>query len=98
MLRRYIVERNLPKIGQASNQDLRTAAQAARDALAELGPGIQWLESYVCADKTFCIYLAETEDLIRCESEMVGLPVDAIHEVTRIIDPATANAVVRLRA
>jgi hypothetical protein len=98
MLRRYIVERNLPRIGSASTRDLRQAAQTARLALAELGPGIQWVDSYVCADKTYCIYLAESEELVRRESEMVGMPVDALHEVVRIIDPATASAVARLRA
>jgi hypothetical protein len=98
MLRRFVVERNLPQIGNASTGDLRRTAQAAREALAQLGTGIQWLESYICGDKAYCLYLAEDEELVRQESRMVGLPIHAIHEVVRIIDPATANAVVRLRA
>lgn len=98
MLRRYIVERNLPKIGNASTGELRKAAQAAREALAQLGTDIQWVESYICGDKAYCIYLAESEELVRRQSEIVGMPIDGLNEVTRIIDPATANAVTRLRA
>lgn len=98
MLRRFVVERNLPKIGDASTGDLRKTAQAAREALAQLGPAIQWVESYICGDKTFCVYLAEDEALIRRQSEITGLPIHGISEVVRIIDPATANAVARLRA
>ena len=98
MLRRYVVERNLPKIGAASTGELRKAAVRAREALAELGTAIQWVESYICGDKAYCVYLAECEELVRRQSEMVGMPVDALNEVVRIIDPATANAVTRLRA
>jgi hypothetical protein len=93
-----MVERNLPNIGNASTGDLRQTAQAAREALAQLGTGIQWVESYICGDKTFCLYLAEDEELVRRQSEITGMPIHGIREVVRIIDPATANAVARLRA
>jgi hypothetical protein len=90
-LHRYIIERNLPAIGSAEREALKEAAKTSNAALAKLGPGIQWVESYVAADKTFCVYLAENEDLIRKHAESSGFPASVITEVRRIIDPTTAN-------
>ena len=60
-------------------------------ALAEIGPSIQWQHSYVANDKTFCVYLANSEEAIRKHSELSGIPVASITEVPQIIDPLTAN-------
>ena len=96
-MKRYVIERELPDIGNAGSNDLREAATKSNAALAELGKAIQWVESYVVADRTFCIYLDENEEWIRRHSEISGFPATRICEVKRIIDPTTADAVVRLR-
>ncbi len=90
-LRRFVIERNLPAIGSAERDALKEAAKASNAVLSQLGPGIQWLESYVAADKTFCVYLAESEGLIRMHAEISGFPANTITEIRRTIDPTTAN-------
>lgn len=92
MLRRYIVERDMPGVGTLSAEDLCGAAAQSNQALDQLAPRVQWAESFVAADRTFCIYLAENEDVIRRHGEMSGFPVTRVFEVPRIIDPTTANA------
>ena len=89
-MRRYIIERELPAIGSAEREQLRAAAQKSNDTLTALGPDIQWVESYVADDKTFCVYLAKDEEIIRRHAEQSGFPANKITEVRRIIDPTTA--------
>lgn len=96
-MKRYVIERHIPKIGEAGSQDLRAAAQKSNAALAQLGKDIQWVESYVVADATFCIYLATDESLIHEHARLSGFPADRVIEVKRIIDPTTAGAAARLR-
>lgn len=91
MLKRYIIERDLPAIGSAEREALKAAAKRSNEALAQLGPSIQWVESYVAADKTFCVYLAESEDWIKKHSEISGFPANKVTEIRRTIDPTTAN-------
>lgn len=88
MMKRYVIEREIPGIGAASEADLGTAARTSNDALART-PGVQWEHSYVVADKTFCIYLAESEDRIREHARLSGFPATRITEVVTIIDPTT---------
>jgi hypothetical protein len=89
-LRRFIIERDIPKVGTFEREQLREAAGTSNEALHRLGPGIQWVESYVADDKTFCIYLAKDEDIIREHAEISGFPAAKITEVKKIIDPTTA--------
>ncbi len=89
-MRKYIIERNLPNIGSAEREALRAAAQKSNEALRSLGPDIQWIESYVAADKTFCVYLAENETLIRKHAEASVFPANTSTEIHRVIDPTTA--------
>jgi hypothetical protein len=91
-MRRYVIERDLPAIGQVSADNLQAAARTSNAALAAIGPKIQWLESFVAADKTFCIYLAEGEATIHEHATLTGFPASRITEVKRIIDPTTAGA------
>ncbi|HWY16521.1 MAG TPA: DUF4242 domain-containing protein [Rhizomicrobium sp.] len=91
-MRRFIIERDIPKIGSAERDALRGAAQKSNSVLAELAPDIQWVESYVAADKTFCVYLAKDEGVIRKHAEMSGFPATKITEVPKMIDPTTARA------
>ena len=90
-MRKYIIERELPAIGSAERQALREAAQKSNAVLKQLGPDIQWVESYVAADKTFCVYLAQDEAIIRKHAEISGFPANKITEVRRMIDPTTAT-------
>jgi Protein of unknown function (DUF4242) len=90
-MRKFIIERELPAIGSAERQALREAAQKSNAVLKQLGPDIQWVESYVAADKTFCVYLAQDEGIIRKHAEISGFPANKITEVRRMIDPTTAT-------
>ena len=89
-MRRFIIEREIPQIGSAERDALRAAAQKSNAALAELAPDIQWVESYVADDKTFCVYLAKDEAIIRKHAEISGFPATRITEVRKMIDPTTA--------
>ena len=91
-LRKYIIERDIPKVGSLEREQLKGAAATSNKALRELGPNIQWVESYVTSDKTFCVYLATDEAIIRKHAEISGFPASRITEVTRMIDPATERA------
>jgi hypothetical protein len=90
-LKRFLVERDIPGIGAMSIVELCGASRASNQAIADLGPIIQWQHTYVAEDKAFCIYLADGPDSIRKHAEMAGLPANKITEVPQIIDPLTAN-------
>lgn len=89
-MRRYMIEREIPEVGTLERAQLREAAAKSNAALAALAPDIQWVESFVAADRTFCVYLAENEDVIRKHAEISGFPANRIVEVPKKIDPATA--------
>jgi len=89
-MRKFIIERDIPAVGRLDSCALSEAAGKSNAALAELAPRIQWQHSYVTADKTFCIYLAENEEAIRAHAERSGFPANRITEVTGVIDPTTA--------
>jgi len=90
-MKRYIIEREIPGIGAFSLTELCGAARASNQALATIGPAIQWQHSYVAGDKTFCVYLAESEEEIQKHAELCGIPFAKVTEVSQIIDPLTAN-------
>ena len=91
MMKRYIIEREIPGIGEFSETELCGAARASNQALAKIGPAIQWQHSYIAGDKTFCVYLAESEDEIKKHAELSGIPFAQVTEVPQIIDPLSAN-------
>ncbi|MEX2649601.1 MAG: DUF4242 domain-containing protein [Alphaproteobacteria bacterium] len=91
-MRKFIIERELPKIGSAERDALKGAARKSNDVLKQLGPDIQWVESFVAADKTFCVYLAKDEAIIRKHAEISGFPANKITEIRKMIDPTTASA------
>jgi hypothetical protein len=91
-MKRFVIERDIPKVGSLEREQLREAAKTSNSALREIGPDIQWIESFVAADKTFCIYLAKDEDVIRRHAEISGFPATKITEVRKIIDPTTERA------
>jgi hypothetical protein len=91
-MRRFVIERDIPKVGSFEREQLKGAATKSNEVLAQLSPDIQWEHSYVAGDKTFCIYLAKDEAVIRRHAEISGFPANKITEVTKVIDPTTANA------
>ena len=91
-LQKFISERDIPKVGTFERDQLRQAAAKSNDALRQLGPDIQWVESYVADNKTFCVYLAKDEAIINKHAEISGFPATKITAVKKMIDPTTAAA------
>jgi len=89
-MKRYVIERDIPEIGSADRDTLREAAKKSNSVLAELGPDIQWIESYVAGNKTFCVYMAKDEEIIREHARRSGFPATKITEIRKMIDPTTA--------
>ena len=88
-LQKFIIERDIPKVGTFERDQLRQAAAKSNDVLRQLGPDIQWVESYVAENKTFCVYLARDEAIIHKHAQVSGFPATKITEVKRMIDPTT---------
>lgn len=91
-LRRFMIERDIPKVGTFEREQLRQAAGKSNEVLRQLGPDIQWVESYVAGDKTFCVYLAKDEAIIKKHAEISGFPATRITEISKTIDPTTEKA------
>lgn len=89
-MKKYIIERDIPEVGSFQREQLREAAQTSNKVLAQLGSDIQWVESFVAANKTFCVYLAKDEEIIRKHAEISGFPATKITEVRKMIDPTTS--------
>jgi hypothetical protein len=88
-MRRFVIERDIPAIGSADRAALQAAAKKSNEVLAGLAPDVQWEHSYVAGDKTFCIYLAKDEGVIRKHAEISGFPATKITEIRKMIDPTT---------
>ena len=89
---KYVIEREIPGIGAFTPSQLAACAEASNEALARLAPDVQWVHAYVVDDRTFCVYLALDEDVIRQHAELTGFPATRIHEVRAVFDPSTATA------
>jgi hypothetical protein len=87
----FVIEREMPGVGGLSQSELKGASQTSCSVLRDLGPEIQWVHSYVTADKIYCIYRAPSEELIRQHAETAGFPANSIAEVRATIDPTTAD-------
>jgi hypothetical protein len=88
-LRKFIIERDIPAVGTLEREQLKGAAAKSNEVLAQLGSDIQWQESYVANDKTFCVYLAKDEGVIQEHARISGFPATKITEIRRMIDPTT---------
>ena len=89
---KYLIEREIPNAAALSSTDLRTIAQRSCRVLRDLGPSIQWVESYVTEDKITCVYIAPNPELVREHARLGGFPADRVLEVATIIDPTTAES------
>ena len=88
---KFIIERDIPGAGQLSPQDLQAISQKSCGVLREMGPQVQWQQSYVTADKVYCVYLAPDEESVREHARRGGFPANAVNRVSTIIDPTTAD-------
>jgi hypothetical protein len=88
---KYVIERELPGAGALPAEQLQAISQKSCGVLRQLGPEVQWLQSYVTDDKIYCVYIAPSEELVRKHAVEGGFPANRISEVRSIIDPTTAE-------
>jgi hypothetical protein len=89
---KYLIEREIPGAGNMSAGDLQGASQTSCGVLKEMGPQIQWVQSYVAGDKIYCVYIAPDEDTIQQHADKSGFPANKVTEINAVIDPTTAEA------
>lgn len=89
---KFVIERAIPQIGAASAAQLQAISQKSCGVLRELGPDVQWVESFVTGDKIYCVYNAVEEELVREHARRGGFPADSVSRVVTTIDPTTAEA------
>ena len=89
-MKRYVIEREIPQVGSLDTEHLKQTAGKSNAALAELDGKVQWVESFVADDKTFCIYLAESEAAVHEHARISGFPANKVTEIRGRIDPMTA--------
>jgi len=88
---KYIIERIIPEAGQLSDADLQAISQKSCSVLQDLGPSVQWIQSFVTDDRLYCTYIAPSEQMVREHARRGGFPADRVSEVREIIDPTTAE-------
>ena len=94
-MKTYVIERNIPGAGQFTAEKLKDISKTSCSVLKDMGPGIQWIQSYVTGDKIFCIYKAQSVELLKEHAKKGGFPIDNVYEVATVISPATAGASTR---
>ncbi|MGF2413932.1 DUF4242 domain-containing protein [Ferruginibacter sp.] len=90
-MKTFLIERNIPDAGKLTPEQLKGISQKSCSVLKEMGPKIEWLQSYVTGNKIFCVYKAESEELIREHAKKGGFPANVITEIGTVISPETAN-------
>ncbi len=88
---KFVIERDMPGVGGLTAEQLRAASAKSNAVVAELGPEIQWVESYVTADKIYCVYIAPSEDILHEHARCSGFPASRIARIAAVIDPATGE-------
>ena len=88
---KYLIEREIPGAGSLTKEQLHDVAQTSCNVLREMGPQIQWVESYVTGDKVYCVYISPNEEMIREHAEKGGFPANRISEIKTAIDPTTSE-------
>jgi hypothetical protein len=88
---KYVIEREIPGAGQFSAEQLKGISQTSCGVLSNMGPQIQWQQSYVTGDKIYCVYIAPNEEMVREHARQGGFPANSVSEVVTIIDPTTAE-------
>lgn len=90
-MKTYVIEREIPGAGKLTGADLKGISQKSCGVIKELGPGIEWVHSYVTKDKIYCIYRAESEEILRIHAAKGGFPINSVSELSTMISPATAE-------
>ena len=88
---KFLIEREIPDADKLSTQELQAISQKSCSILQQMGPQIQWVQSYVTGDKVYCVYIAPNEELIREHAQQGGFPANRISEIKSVIDPTTAE-------
>ncbi|MBL0159315.1 MAG: DUF4242 domain-containing protein [Bryobacterales bacterium] len=88
---KFVIEREIPGAGSLSPEQLQAVSQKSCSVLRELGPQIQWVQSYVTDDKIYCVYIAPDEDTVRQHAQQGGFPANRISQVRSVIDPTTSE-------
>ena len=88
---KYVIERPLPGAGELSADELQAISQKSNQVLADLGPEIHWIQSYVTEDKIYCVYVAPNDEMIREHARRGGFPADSVSQVRAVIGPTTAE-------
>ena len=88
---KFLIEREIPGVGQLSQQELQDASQKSCGVLQDLGPEIQWVQSFVTDNKIYCVYIAPNEEMVREHARMGGFPANQVASVKTLIDPTTAE-------
>lgn len=88
---KYVIEREIPQAGNLSAEQLKGISQTSCGVLTNMGPQIQWVQSYVTGDKIYCVYIAPNEEMVREHARQGGFPANSVNEVAAIIDPTTAE-------
>ena len=88
---RFLIEREIPGAGDLSPQELQAISQKSCGVIREMGPEVQWVESYVTGDKVYCVYYAPNEEMVREHARRGGFPANRVSEIRRMIDPTTAE-------
>ncbi len=88
---KFLIEREIPGAGNLSGAELQAISQTSCGVLQQMGPQIQWLQSYVTGDKVYCVYIAPNEEMIREHASQGGFPANRVSEIKSVIDPTTAE-------
>lgn len=88
---KYVIEREIPGAGKLTAEELRAVSQTSCGVLSKMGPQIQWVNSYVTADKIYCVYIAPNAEMVREHARQGGFPANSVNEVVNVIDPTTAE-------
>ena len=88
---KYIIERNIPNAGQLSAQELQAISRQSCGVLSEMGPQIQWVQSFVTDNRIYCTYIAPNEEMVREHARRGGFPADQVLAIRSVIDPTTAE-------
>jgi hypothetical protein len=88
---KFVIEREIPGAGDLSTQELQAISQKSCGVLQNMGPQIQWVQSYVTGDKVYCVYIAPNEEMVREHAQQGGFPANRVSEIKSVIDPTTAE-------
>lgn len=92
MLKKFVIEREIPKVGSLDHNHLRGVAVNSNAALDKMDNKVQWIQSFITGDKTYCVYMAEDSEAVRKHAQIAGIPANVVNEVETTIDASTARA------